>query len=471
MKTNVSLSQKRFIVWMSRAIRSLVLCVTLLGWDIEAMQAGDASNETNAPAAARGYRLLTEVSFLPEADFDEETLAECWRVWDEPSRSLAEKADPQTRRRMIFQRYGLTDHPDGREGPAQYVRGKDGGFTVNCLSCHQGQLEGKVIPGLANADYAMQTIAEEMRATKLRLGKSLARFDIGSMLMPLGGSHGTTNAVMFGVGLAHYRDADLNFVGNRPPPAMVHHDHDAPAWWLYKRKAHIYIDGFAPRHHRALMQFMMVKENGPDFFSQHEKDFEDVEAYLLSLSAPKYPYEINQALANQGRDLFSRHCASCHGLGNDYPEVNVDIAEIGTDPVRWRALTVEHRTAYSKNWIGRPKEKDVVVAPAGYTAPPLDGVWATAPYFHNGSVPTLWHVLHPAERPKIWKRSPAEYDWVKVGAVIETFEKIPKEDRTAVRMRRYFNTTLFGKSNAGHDFPNVLNEEEKTAVLEFLKTL
>ena len=40
----------------------------------------------------------------------------------------------------------------------------------------------------------------------------------------------------------------------------------------------------------------------------------------------------------------------------------------------------------------------------GYVTPPLHGVWASAPYFHNGSVPTVWDVLKPADRPKVWRR-------------------------------------------------------------------
>src|SRR3546814_17267558 len=43
----------------------------------------------------------------------------------------------------------------------------------------------------------------------------------------------------------------------------------------------------------------------------------------------------------------------------------------------------------------------------GYLAPPLYGVWSTAPYFHNGSVPNLWEVLKPSERKPIWRRTSA----------------------------------------------------------------
>ena len=45
-------------------------------------------------------------------------------------------------------------------------------------------------------------------------------------------------------------------------------------------------------------------------------------------------------------------------------------------------------------------EQDII----GYQAPPLYGVWATAPYFHNGSVPTIEEVLNSSERPQIWQR-------------------------------------------------------------------
>ena len=40
----------------------------------------------------------------------------------------------------------------------------------------------------------------------------------------------------------------------------------------------------------------------------------------------------------------------------------------------------------------------------GYMAPPLDGIWATAPFFHNGSVPTIEGVLNSKARPAIWQR-------------------------------------------------------------------
>jgi hypothetical protein len=57
----------------------------------------------------------------------------------------------------------------------------------------------------------------------------------------------------------------------------------------------------------------------------------------------------------------------------------------------------------------------------GYKARPLDGIWATAPYLHNGSVPTLYHLLlPPAERPKSFWLGSRDYDAEKVGYVWES---------------------------------------------------
>jgi hypothetical protein len=103
-------------------------------------------------------------------------------------------------------------------------------------------------------------------------------------------------------------------------------------------------------------------------------------------------------------------------------------------------------------------------------APPLDGVWASAPYFHNGSVPTLWHVLHPDDRPIVWHRESTGYDTTRVGFLIEELTEVPSSVGVTER-RRYFDTRYSGKSAAGHRFPDELTSEEKLAVLEYLKTL
>ncbi len=171
-------------------------------------------------AAERGYRLLTETPLLT-SDFSQQVFDEVWRSWPESLRREAEKATPEERRRMAFERYGLTtrpqltsqpipSQPDIPGKPLQYVVDAEGNWTMNCFSCHGGSVYGTVTPGAPNNRFALQTLTEEIRATKFRLGKPLSRMDVGSLVVPLGTTHGTTNAVVFGMGLMRYRDSQLN---------------------------------------------------------------------------------------------------------------------------------------------------------------------------------------------------------------------------------------------------------------------
>jgi len=432
-------------------------------------------------AAVRGLHALLHNAFLP-SDFDQRVFDNLWESWPEPLRTQAADATLAERREMAFERYGLTPRPGHDDSadpgkPTQYVVDEAGNWTMNCFSCHGGSVYGKPTPGAPNNRYALQTLTEEVRSTKFRRGVPLGRMELGSLVIPLGTTHGTTNAVVFGMGLMHYRDDELNFV-QRPPAAFTHHDMDAPAWWHYHKRPYLYIDAFAQKGHRGLMQFTLVPENDADFYRENEDTFRDIHAYLLSLRPPKYPRAIDESLATTGKLLFENNCSRCHGTyGEDadpYPNHMVAIEEIGTDPVRHRALTVEGREHYSRSWFahaGEPGEQSTITDPEGYVAPPLDGVWASAPYFHNGSVPTLHHVLNPKQRPVVWQRVDEALDETNVGLTIETAERVPYETPDVAIRRNHFDTRRFGKSAAGHDFPDELTDDEKTAVLEYLKTL
>ena len=123
---------------------------------------------------------------------------------------------------------------------------------------------------------------------------------------------------------------------------------------------------------------------------------------------------------------------------------------------------------------------------AGYVAPPLVGVWASAPYFHNGSVPTLEAVLSSDQRPEIWARNnrdPFAYDLERVGMAYkvvtrEDFEKSasfaagkPFLSQAAIDHGSNYDTKEFGHGNTGHPFGDHLTAEERSAVIEFLKSL
>lgn len=375
---------------------------------------------------------------------------------------------------IAFSRYGLTPRPDDPTKPLQYVVDGQGNWTMNCFACHAGKVAGQQIAGLPNSLFALATLTEETRQVKLRMGKTLSRMDVGSVVVPLGATNGTTNAVMFGVALMHYRDADLNVHSERGMPRMVHHDMDAPPWWHFRRKQQIYIDGFAAKGHRGLMQFLLIKQNGPAQFDEWESDFRDVFAYVQSLEPPQYPFPIDRELAARGEVAFRRVCAECHGTygpNGSYPEKLVSIDDVQTDRVRLAALTPTHRAAYGQSWFAEHGKLKNISEPRGYVAPPLDGIWASAPYLHNGSVPTLWHLLRPSERPAVWRRTEDGYDQTRVGLEVQTYSQLPTKTLESWERRQYFDTSAFGKSAAGHDYPEALSADEKLAVLEYLKTL
>ena len=430
-----------------------------------------------AESAERGRSHLLERAYLP-ADFDQEVFDELWTTWEEPLKSRAERAPLEERRRMAMERYGLVPHPEDPSRSLQYVVDEAGRWTMNCLACHQGQVRGVPIPGVPNSTYALETLTEEVRAVKVRLRKPLAHMDVGSMFLPLGTTVGSTNAVVFGMALMRHRDADLEIVRRPPRFDLPHHDMDAPAWWHYAKRASLYIDGFAPKSHRMLMQFLLVEQNGPEKFREWEDEFRDIEAWIAALEPPAWPGPVDHALAARGREVFRATCAECHGTygeGSRYPERLVPIAEVGTDRARLDSLAAAERRALNESWFGRyGRDAEPLRGrdePVGYVAPPLDGVWASAPYFHNGSVPTLWHVLHPRERPIVWRRTATGYDDARVGLEIEAFADLPAGPLRPSERRRYFDTRKSGKSAAGHDFADVLDDDEKRALLEYLKTL
>jgi hypothetical protein len=154
----------------------------------------------------------------------------------------------------------------------------------------------------------------------------------------------------------------------------------------------------------------------------------------------------------------------------------VEIDDVGTDRVRLDGITKKFRDYYKTTWF-TDKGKQVGRDPKGYIAPPLDGVWASAPYLHNGSVPTLWAVLNVRQRPTLWKAvrdgdPKASYDLTNVGLALEPNIAAIPGDATSSERRRFYDTSIEGQSNVGHTYPDKrLSPTEKRAVLEYLKTL
>lgn len=258
-------------------------------------------------------------------------------------------------------------------------------------------------------------------------------------------------------------------------------DMDTPAWWNMGHRPAKFVDGVfpmdAPRVDMVFYTPFMglfgslggsLSEAGQTWMRQNGPD---LNTWVDTLKAPAYPMPINTALAEQGAQLFHEldmwaparnnpvprpaggngSCASCHGAYspryvNDPAFLDTPALEgiasyitpmniIGTDPVRLNANNEAVQVAGAKNFFGYPQtagtandcgpqNRDDIRGnrALGYQAPPLHGVWATAPYFHNGSVPNIWEVLKPSDRKPIWRRvsKPARSD--QQGRVIMGFD-------------------------------------------------
>jgi mono/diheme cytochrome c family protein len=187
-----------------------------------------------------------------------------------------------------------------------------------------------------------------------------------------------------------------------------------------------------------------------------------LEAWVGGLQPPAYPFAIDQGLAAQGEPIYRTRCAECHAFGGAKTGEPIPIAWLGTDRHRFQSWTTEARDGFNAldryDWRYSHFRKT-----SGYMAQALDGLWARAPYLHNGSVPNLADLLRdPAERPKTFSVGYDVYDEARVGFV--------STGEVAAAAGRLFDTALPGNANAGHRYGTDLPEIDKRALVEYLKT-
>jgi len=207
----------------------------------------------------------------------------------------------------------------------------------------------------------------------------------------------------------------------------------------------------------------------------------DVIDFVADYRPPPFPAPIDLDRAARGRRVYAAHCAGCHGdYANgpgglelvQFPNRLVDLAEIGSDAARVRAATPTIATAIARTPFGPHIDAR---SGSGYVATPLTGLWASAPYLHNGSVPTLWHLMHPAERPRAFEVGGHRLDFARVGIAgadgADGVMRHPADHRPWARPTLY-DTTTTGRGNGGHTAEFIgLSEAEKTDLIEFLKDL
>lgn len=230
----------------------------------------------------------------------------------------------------------------------------------------------------------------------------------------------------------------------------------------------------------AVTAFFTVPSMGvhPDRAAAYIDEAEDVFAFLRDYEAPRFPGRVDTRLAAQGRGLYAARCASCHGTYDESlerPALSSFPNWLGpydTDPGRWQVFDAAAADAVTTSAYG---DRILARSTGGYAAPLLNGLWMTAPYLHNGSVPTLWHLMHPSERPVRFQVGGHRLDYARMGIAGEI-----NADGVYLYPRSYqpwstpslIDTRTRGFSNQGHtaEFDG-MSEAQKRALLEYLKLL
>jgi hypothetical protein len=200
--------------------------------------------------------------------------------------------------------------------------------------------------------------------------------------------------------------------------------------------------------------------------------------WIWTQPPPQYPYAIDRARAARGQELYRVHCQDCHAddrfkEASDFkaaqavgPKIGtvVPIEAIGTDPARLNSYTYEFASNQYSLYPDSPYRFTHFRKTQGYANQPLDGIWARAPYLHNGSVPTLRQLLDaPETRPTQFYRGYDVFDRARVGFVYDVAEENGRRFFT-------FDTTRRGNGNQGHTYGTNLPPADKDAIVEYLKT-
>ena len=367
-------------------------------------------------------------------------------------------------------------------------------IVANCLACHASHFNGELIVGLGDiyqdytqdlsqtaelglrlADRLLDTQAEIDELTKF-VNRTLAIADYSQTL-----TVGVNPAVSITAGIMAHLDPETLTWSETPTLDVPQWYRDfisasnPPPWWWYKKKSRMFYSASGGGSHVAWS--MLASSMCLDNKEQAQKiadTFPDILAYIKTIPSPEYPWDIDPDLADRGEEVFGETCSACHGtygLQWTYPEVLVPIDQVGVDAemaVRMYEADLFH------DWIDRSffGESSRATPELGYIAPPLDGVWATAPYLHNGSVPTIETLLNSSKRPTCWTWSydSTDYNQATLGW---NFQESECHDQISSASERslVYDSTQYSYGNQGHTYGDALSVEDRTALLEYLKTL
>lgn len=356
----------------------------------------------------------------------------------------------------------------------------------NCLQCHAQVFDNKLVIGLGNSfsDFTdegrqnaenMQLLERMLKVAvpdKYELSKPF--LDVAIAIAPYLTTEvkGVNAADRLAAVLVAHRDP-VTFKWNEKaqldlPESVI--PSDTPPWWLLKKKNAMFYNGFGRGDFgRFLMASNLLTVNDTAESREVDSHMPDLLAYINTLEPPKYPREINNSLAKEGEKIFVQNCSKCHGTygaEETYPNLLIPESVIQTDSLLYsnNYSSPQFLNWFRKSWFTSGDHPARLEPFRGYIAPPLDGIWVTAPYLHNGSVPNLETLLDSKLRPRYWSRNfdKPEYDYEIPGW------KYKKEQSGG---KSIYNTDLPGYGNYGHTFGDELSKKERKAVIEYLKTL
>jgi len=357
-------------------------------------------------------------------------------------------------------------------------------FVPNCLQCHADFFDGKLIVGLGNstgdftANQRLNSKAlEKLLNTYLKLNPKkyeaskdfiTAGETIGDQLFTE--TVGANPADRLAALLITHRDP-VTLAWNEKPSVELPKQvipSDVPAWWLLKKKNAMFYNGFGRGDFGNFLMGSTLLTTGDTIHAKEVNGhMPDVLAFIYSIQPPKYPGAVDEQLATKGKIIFENTCSKCHGTygaSGQYPNLLIPESIIGTDSFLNKSNYQYSDMVdwFNKSWFSKGDYPAKLAPFNGYIAPPLDGVWITAPYFHNGSVPTIEMVLNSTLRPTYWTRNfdSTKYDYQ------NHFQTLAAPGNKYV-----YNTTIPGYGNYGHTFGDYLTEAERKAVIEYLKTL
>ncbi len=385
----------------------------------------------------------------------------------------------------------LNREGDNKDIPYDYtvVSAPNGERVVapNCMQCHAQLFEGKLVMGLGNStiDFSRgekmdprNAVAAEKLLKKLDLKKYEAAEPFLQVVKAIGGQlhtqvRGVNAADRLAALLASHRDPKT-FRWSEQPLLEVSKEvipTDVPAWWMLKKKNAMFYNGFGRGDFgRFLMASNLLTVNDTSESREVDSHFNDVLAYIYSIQPPAYPKPINKVLVKEGGILFVQNCSKCHGSygdGGKYPNLLIPESEIRTDSFLYKSNYQSYQFIewFNNSWFAQGDHPARLEPFNGYIAPPLDGIWITAPYLHNGSVPDLESLLNSKDRPAYWSRNfdNPEYDYDNLGWKYNRMDSA--EGATT------YNTYLPGYGNYGHNYGDKLSNRERKAIIEYLKTL